>query len=184
MYLKDKLTMDINHLKKEKELVTQGCSIIFKDYYDDKDYLTELIEDTIDILTKELLKSNNTKQTMNNKVWVHKTSNKNRDSIMKNGFIIPHKKGRFGRGIYASFTDDYCFYGESIINFTFSGKILSLWHDEIINLFPNEEIQIDETGTYLLELYAKKFHYDAVEIKYYTEVSEIVVYNTDKIHIV
>ena len=84
----------------------------------------------------------------------------------------------------AEVADDYSFYGESTLNFTIKGNILSLWHDEIIKLFPNEDLEIDETGTYLLEQYAKNLNYDAVEIKYYTEVSEIVIYNTNVIHII
>ena len=184
MYLKDKIKIDINHLKKEKELLMQDCSKIFKNYYDEKDYLIEMINNTINILTNEFSNLKNSMLTINDKVWTHKTSNKNKDSIIKNGFIIPKEKGRFGRGIYGSFTDDYSFHGESTINFTIKGNILSLWHDEIIKLFPNEDLEIDETGTYLLEEYAKNLNYDAVEIKYYTEVPEIVIYNTNVIHII
>lgn len=117
-------------------------------------------------------------------IWFHRTSVDAFDSINEKGFVLPKKSSRFGKGIYFMNNPENICFGDKILNCKFDGRILSLWHEEIRNIFKEYNLQPEEEGIELLEGYTKNLNYDAVEVKYLDGTSELVVYNISKIKII
>lgn len=186
VFEKDKIKEDIVFIENEKKKILDKCSTIFKDYKDDDEIecLVDMINGNLRIMYKQLELSKKTNTLIRNKVWFHRTSKNNLNSILSENFKLPNIPGRFGCGVYFSSNEEYYYSTEPCIKVYIEADILSLWHSEICNIFEDENIQPDEGGTYFLEEYAIKNGYKAVEVKYLTEVSELIVYDVDVIKFV
>lgn len=187
MYIfeKDKLKDDIKVIENEKNNVLNKSSEIFKDSKDDDEieYLVDIIDNNLKVMYEQFKESKNKNILKKDKLWVHRTSENSIKCILKEGFRISNEPGRFGRGVYFSSNEKYTFSKEPYISAIINTDILSLWHSDICNMFESENIEPEEGGSYSLEKYAKENGYKAVEIKYITEVSELVVYDTNVIKI-
>lgn len=165
--LSNKLSKEINPSKKEHiqmllDMIDEGLIIAENSIkeYKDKDFLTKDI------------------------VWFHRTTTDNLNKIKENGFKLPKESSRFGKGIYFMNNPDNMYFGDKILTCKIKGDFISLWHEEIRNIFKEYNLEPEEEGIELLEDYIKNLNYDAVEIKYLDGTSELVVYNADKIKII
>ena len=187
MYIfeKDKLKDDIKVIENERNNILNKSSKIFKNYEDEDEieYLVDIIDNNLKVMYEELKESEDKNILRKDKLWVHRTSDDSIKCILKEGFKIPNEPGRFGRGVYFSSNEKYNFSTEPYIRAIIDTDILSLWHGDICNMFKDEDIEPDEGGSYSLEKYAKENGYKAVEVKYITEVSELIVYDTNVIKV-
>lgn len=117
---------------------------------------------------------------------IHCTSKNNLLKIKESGFKIIKDDfpPRFGYGIYFMSSEDFG-YGDENTSRVYcdlvSNNIKKLTHDEIRLMYPELEIEYQEGGAPILEYYAKEHNFDAIEILYDDNTSEIVVYNLDVI---
>lgn len=178
-------------LKEKKVYLNKKKEILLKEYEytsnqskkDEYLELLELIEEGLLSVDEEISLYIETNCLLKDRVWYHRTSTDNYISILKTGFQLPKESSRFGKGIYFMNLDKNNCFGDKLLKCIVTGKILSLWHEEVRDIFNEYNLQPEEEGIVLLKEYVISNGFDAVEVKYLDGTSELVVYNKDNIKI-
>lgn len=185
LFISEMLKAKKDYLNKQKERLIQDYQYASNQSIKDVCLeLLELTEEGLLFVEEEIFAYKEKDYLIKDRIWYHRTSEKNYMSIKEKGFVLPKESSRFGKGIYFMNSDRDNYFGNKLIQCVISGKIISLWHEEVRFIFKEYDLQPEEEGISLLEDYVISKGFDAVEVKYLDGTSELVVYNKDIIKIV
>ena len=152
LFMSDVLMERKNYLNKKKEFLLKEYEYTPNQSKKDKCLeLLELIEEGLIFVDEEISFYTETDCLLNDRIWYHRTSAENYNSILKQGFRLPEESTRFGKGIYFMNHLNHNCFGNKIIKCIITGKIISLWHEEIRDIFKEINLEPEEEGIELLE---------------------------------